>query len=89
MDVIPKTDKRESEEETKNPPKFCHQVGQGVDQLLCLYLSLLRHCPKREEQVVRLRKSFRRIDRWIPVPDKCVLLVLARFDTSCELLDLA
>ena len=39
VNVVPKTDKRESKEETENSTKFCHKVGQGVDQLFCLYLS--------------------------------------------------
>ena len=45
VDVIPKTDKREAQEESEYPPKLCHKVGQGVDQLLRYHLSFLRHCP--------------------------------------------
>ena len=51
VDVIPKTDKRESQEESKYPPKLCHKVGQGVDKLLRLHLSLLRHCPERDGKI--------------------------------------
>ena len=83
-DVVPKTDKREAKEEAKYPPKFCHKVGQGVDQLFRLHLSFLRHCPKRENKAFRPLKGGR-----TPFPDKCVLLVSARLYTTSQLPNLA
>ena len=83
VDVIPNTDKREAQEESEYAPKLCHKVGQGVDQLLRLHPSFLRHCPEREGKIFWLK------DRWIPFPNECVLLVSARLDTPSELLYLA
>ena len=74
---------REAEEEAKYPSKFCHKVGQGVDQLFCPNLSFLRHCPKSENKVSRPVKEGR-----IPFADKCVLLVTARFGTPSHLQNL-
>ena len=59
MDVVPQTNKREAKEEAKNSSKFCDKVAKRVDQLFCLDLSFLRHCPKREEKVFRFCETRR------------------------------